>query len=173
MNNELRMLINNLTQDIIDLYNIRIPIENINNVVMILGGSVEESIDIDNMSDGSVRKQDNGFIIYVSPFQSSERKKFTIAHELGHLFLHMGYRINSDLWNKQKNATYYRSGDSLMEYQANEFAAALLMPQKEYKKIMDQYTIGNKVETDKVADYFGVSVSAASNRGKFLGYLQW
>lgn len=75
MNNELRMLINNLTQDIIDLYNIRIPIENINNVVMTLGGSVEESIDIDNMSDGSVRKQDNGFIIYVSPFQSSERKK--------------------------------------------------------------------------------------------------
>ena len=46
MNNELRMLINNLTQDIIDLYNIRIPIENINNVVMTLGGSVEESIDI-------------------------------------------------------------------------------------------------------------------------------
>ena len=85
----------------------------------------------------------------------------------------MGYRINSDLWNKQKNATYYRSGDSLMEYQANEFAAALLMPKKEYKKIMDQYTIGNKVKTDKVEDYFGVSVSAASNRGKFLGYLQW
>ena len=50
MNNELRMLINNLTQDIIDLYNIRIPIENINNVVMTLGGSVEESIDIDPLS---------------------------------------------------------------------------------------------------------------------------
>ena len=143
-----------------------------NNVVMTLGGSVEESIDIDNMSDGSIRKQDNGFIIYVSPFQSSERKKFTVAHELGHLFLHMGYRTNSDLWNKQKNATYYRSVDSLMEYQANEFAAALLMPKKEYKKIMNQYTTGNKVETDKVADYFGVSVSAASSRGKFLGYLQ-
>ena len=42
----------------------------------------------------------------------------------------MGYKINSELWNKQKNAIYYRSGDSLMEYQANEFAAALLMPKK-------------------------------------------
>lgn len=72
----------------------------------------------------------------------------------------------------KKNATYYRSVDSLMEYQANEFAAALLMPKKEYKKIMNQYTTGNKVETDKVADYFGVSVSVASSRGKFLGYLQ-
>ena len=173
MNNELRMLLNNLTQDIIDLYNIQIPIQNINDVVTTLGGCVEESVDIVNMSDGSIRKQDDGFIIYVSPFQSLERKKFTIAHELGHLFLHMGYRINVELWNKQKNLTYYRSGDSLMEYQANEFAAALLMPKKVYKRIMDQYTVGREVETDKVADYFGVSVSAASNRGKFLGYLQW
>ena len=100
MNNELRMLINNLTQDIIDLYNIQIPIENINDVVTTLGGRVEETMDIDTMSDGSIRKQDDGFIIYISPFQSSERKKFTIAHELGHLFLHMGYRISSELWNK-------------------------------------------------------------------------
>ena len=115
MNNELRMLINNLTQDIIDLYNIQIPIENINDVVTTLGGRVEETMDIDTMSDGSIRKQDDGFIIYISPFQSSERKKFTIAHELGHLFLHMGYKISSELWDKQKNATYYRSGDSLME----------------------------------------------------------
>lgn len=172
MNNELRMLINNLTQDIIDLYNIQIPIQNINDIVMALGGHVEKSIDIDNMSDGSIRKQDNGFIIYVSPFQSPERNKSAIANELGHLFLHMGYKINPELWNKQKNGTYYKSDDLLKEYQANEFAAALLMPKKVYKEIMNQYTIGNKVETNKVADYFGVSISAASNRGKFLGYLQ-
>ena len=101
MNNELRILINNLTQDIIDLYNIQIPIQNIDEVVKKIGGRVEESLDIDNMFDGSIRKQDDGFIIYISPFQSTERRKFTIAHELGHLFLHMGYRINSDLWNKQ------------------------------------------------------------------------
>ena len=173
MNNELRILINNLTQDIIDLYNIQIPIQNIDEVVKKIGGRVEESLDIDNMFDGSIRKQDDGFIIYISPFQSTERRKFTIAHELGHLFLHMGYRINSDLWNKQMDATYYRAGDSLLEYQANEFAAALLMPKKIYKVIMDQHTIGNEVETDKIASYFGVSISAASNRWKFLGYLQW
>lgn len=38
---------------------------------------------------------------------------------------------------------------------------------------MEQYTVGNKVRTDEIANYFGVSVSAASNRGKFLGYLEW
>lgn len=173
MNDELRMLINNLTQDIIELYDIQVPIQNINDVVEKLGGRIEESFNIDNMSDGSIRKQDDGFVIFVSPFQSRERKKFTIAHELGHLFLHMGYRINLELWNRQENATYYRAGDSLEEYQANEFAAAFLMPKNKYKEIMDQNTVGNMVETGKIADYFGVSVSAASNRGKFLGYLQW
>ena len=86
MNDELRMLINNLTQDIIDLYNIQIPIQNMNDVVTALDGRIEDSIDIDYMSDGSIRKQDNGFVIYVSPYQSAERRKFTIAHELGHLF---------------------------------------------------------------------------------------
>ena len=173
MNNELRMLINNLTQDIIDLYDIQIPIQDINSVVEKLGGRIEESFNIDNMSDGSIRKQDDGFIIFVLPFQSVERRRFTIAHELGHLFLHMGYKINSDLWEHQENATYYRAGDSLEEYQANEFAAAFLMPKKKYKEIMDKNTVGNMVETGKIASYFGVSVSAASNRGKFLGYLQW
>lgn len=173
MDDELRMLINNLTQDIIKIYEIQIPIQDINGVVEKLGGRIEESFNIDNLSDGSIRKQDDGFVICVSPFQSRERKKFTIAHELGHLFLHMGYRINSNFWDSQENATYYRSGDSLKEYQANEFAAALLMPKKNYKEIMDKNTIGNRVETSKVASYFGVSVSAASNRGKFLGYLQW
>lgn len=47
------------------------------------------------------------------------------------------------------------------------------MPKERYKEIMDRYTIGTSVETRKIAEYFGVSVSAASNRGKFLGYLQW
>ena len=153
MDSELRMLINNLTQDIIDAYHIQIPILDIDYVVtQQLGGRIEESPNIENMSDGSVRKEGNGFVIYVSPYQTTERRTFTIAHELGHLFLHMGYVINQELWERPASETYYRFGDSL---------------------IMDQFTQGNIVETGKVADYFRVSVSAASTRGKFLGYLQW
>ncbi len=173
MNEELRRLINNLTQDIINIYDIQIPIQNINDVVRQLGGYIEENVMPDNMVDGSIRKENDSFVISVSPFQSEERRKFTIAHELGHLFLHMGYIIYPELWSRQRDATYYRSGDSLVEYQANEFAAAFLMPKERYKEIMDRYTIGTSVETRKIAEYFGVSVSAASNRGKFLGYLQW
>ena len=165
-------MINNVTRDIIDLYHIQIPIQDLNDVVTALGGRVEESGDINMLSDSGIKKHDNGFIIYVSPFQSPVRRKYSIAHELGHLFLHMGYKVNPKLWDMQENATYYRSGSSLLKYQAYQFAEALFMPQKVYKEIMDQYTSGNKVETAKIANYFDVSISEASQRGKFLGYLQ-
>ena len=47
------------------------------------------------------------------------------------------------------------------------------MPQEEYLKVMNDNLAGNKVDTSKIAEYFNVSVEAASNRGKFLGYLKW
>lgn len=102
-----------------------------------------------------------------------KRRRFTIAHELGHLFLHMGYLINEELWRKQDQNVYERSGSSEKEYQANEFAAAFLMPKEDYFRKMNESMDGNKVNTSKIAEYFNVSVEAASNRGKFLGYLKW
>ena len=85
----------------------------------------------------------------------------------------MGYLIYEELWDEQEYNIYHRSGSSEQEYQANEFAAAFLMPQDEYLKVMDENTINNRVDTLKIADYFNVSIEAASNRGKFLGYLRW
>lgn len=72
-----------------------------------------------------------------------------------------------------KQWIYYRNGNSREEYFANEFAAAFLMPKIEYKRVMDKNTEGNTVNTQEIAKYFNVSTEAASNRGKWLGYLQW
>ena len=156
MNNKTNELINKLTQDIIKLYDIKIPINNINEVVEKLGGTIEETT---IPSDLGIKKWNDVFIIFVPLSLSIERKRFAIAQELGHLFLHMGYMINTKLWNRQKNMTYYKSKYPLEEYQANEFAGALLMPKNEYKKIMNHCTTGNKVDTRKKAEYFGISVS--------------
>ena len=89
MNGELRSLINRLTQDIIDSFNIQVPIIDMAEVVRLLGGSVEATPNVCDRAEGSIRKLDNSFVIYVSTFQTKERRQFTIAHELGHLFLHM------------------------------------------------------------------------------------
>ena len=85
----------------------------------------------------------------------------------------MGFQTNKGLWDSQNNITYYRNGNSDLEYQSNEFAAAFLMPQRDYKQIMDQNTVGNIVDTSAVARFFHVSIDAAANRGKWLGYLRW
>lgn len=170
MNNATRTMINSLTQDILDSFHIQIPIQDIDELVVSLGGSVQTDF---SCTDGAVVKEGDSFRILVSPFQDEKRRRFTIAHELGHLFLHMGYLTNIELWENQDENIYHRMGSSEKEYQANEFAAAFLMPKNEYLRVMNENVDGNKVNTSKIAEYFNVSVEAASNRGKFLGYLKW
>ena len=132
-----RNLINDLTQDIIDYFHIQIPIKNIDDVVKKIGGTVIQDDQISEYSDGFIKKtSEQSFEIVVSIHQSNGRRNFTIAHELGHLFLHMGYKINHDIWNEQIN-TYFRRGNTEEEYEANEFAAAFLMPKRKYKEIKE------------------------------------
>lgn len=166
----LKVMINSLAEDILNVYDISVPIQNIGDIVEILGGTIQKET---SFSDGAVEKEGDGFRIIVSPYQDEKRERFTIAHELGHLFLHMGYRTNKELWARQENNIYHRIGSSEKEYQANEFAAAFLMPASEYLTVLKRIADGNVVDTSKIAEYFNVSVEAASNRGKFLGYLRW
>lgn len=167
-----RDYINELTQRIIIAYNIKIPITNIENIVHQMGGVLEEKFNFDDLYDGTIKKTGNtSFYIAISPFQSEQRKAFTIAHELGHLFLHMGFQINPFLWERQNETIYKRFGASEQEYQANEFAASLLMPKELYRDILNKSLDGNRVNISKVADFFNVSITAATNRGRFLGYL--
>ena len=170
MDNSTRRMINSLAEDVLSAYNISVPIGNIDEIVEKLGGTIQKEA---FFSDGAVEKEGNGFKIIVSPFQDEKRERFTIAHELGHLFLHMGYRTNNELWEKQENNIYHRTGNSEKEYQANEFAAAFLMPATEYLSVLNKVAEGNMVDTSKIAEYFNVSIEAAANRGKFLGYLRW
>ena len=174
LNSKVKSLINDMADAVRDVYGIKGPISDIDQVVKEMGGIVREDFSLDGFSDGRVRKLENGgFEITVSPYQTVERRNFTIAHELGHLFLHMGFMTDEERWESQNNISYYRSGNSELEYQSNEFAAAFLMPAMEYKKVMDENTVGNLVKTSKVAEYFHVSIDAAANRGKWLGYLRW
>lgn len=170
MDNSTRRMINSLAEDVLSAYNISVPIGNIDEIVEKLGGTIQKEA---FFSDGAVEKEGNGFKIIVSPFQDEKRERFTIAHELGHLFLYMGYRTNNELWEKQENNIYHRIGNSEKEYQANEFAAAFLMPATEYLSVLNKVAEGNMVDTSKIAEYFNVSIEAAANRGKFLGYLRW
>lgn len=173
MDNKLRRRIDDLAKAVLSTYKIITPIKDMNEVVQTIGGRIIESQELGVFSDGRVKKENDGFAIIIPVNQPNTRKNFTIAHELGHLFLHMGYRIDEELWEASENVSFDRRGNSEAELQANEFAAAFLMPKDKYREVMEKNEENNRVYIDKVADYFNVSIDAALYRGKWLGLLQW
>ncbi|WP_151814181.1 ImmA/IrrE family metallo-endopeptidase [Acinetobacter junii] len=86
------------------------------------------------------------------------RQRFTIAHELGHIFLpwHKG-TIASDI-NEYCSSTHstYRE----MESEANRFASELLMPSDWINSILEQ-NIPFKARVEKILQDAGVSLEAA------------
>lgn len=67
---------------------------------------------------------DNGFEIYINKDHPETRRRFTIAHEIGHFLLHkdlIGDGIVDD-------GLYRSSLSTSIEREANQFAADLLMP---------------------------------------------
>ena len=74
---------------------------------------------------GAIQKHPQfGYTILVNESDIAVRQRFTIAHELGHFFLHMDKDAQEN-----KIITSFRMDSSPKERQANAFAANLLMPE--------------------------------------------
>lgn len=99
---------------------------------------------------GAIQKQGNTYTILVNGDESDVRARFTIAHELGHYFLH----IKDDT---RQIVTSFRRDQSPQETAANKFAAELLMPKnlikEEYAKMVIPVsdTLAKKFEVSKPA----------------------
>lgn len=126
--------------------------------------------------EAKIERDGAGFKISLAKGSNERRQRFSIAHELGHLFLHMGYLVNDAKWKSSepyKDAVYYRFGYSIEESEANEFAAALLMPRDEFRKVSHDNQSGGMVDIDGVAEHFMVSADAALTRGRWLNMFAW
>ncbi|MBU4017219.1 ImmA/IrrE family metallo-endopeptidase [Patescibacteria group bacterium] len=99
--------------------------------------------------------------IYVAEDEAPNRKAFTVAHELGHYFLHENKQTEVFLREQILNLTEESREN---EQEANWFAASLLMPEKLIKKY---YSISKDV--DVLSTLFGVSPTAVYFRLKNLG----
>jgi hypothetical protein len=107
--------------------------------------------------DGSIFVHGRASFDIVLPYYTSPlRDRFTVAHELGHYFLH------SD--QGQIPIIAFRQGSTRIEWEANWFAAALLMPESEFTSAFRES--GSLAE---VAMQFGVSQDAAKVRKNALG----
>lgn len=131
-----------------------------------LGGSVYERGYVQmNGNSLKISESDDSFEIYVSAVDNKKRQKFTIAHELGHYIIHY---LGGD--PKSRKNIYYRTSyaeGGISEYEANVFAANLLMPQEKFMKCFEE----QNRDLGIVADKFGVSIVAAEVRARSLGLL--
>ncbi|HLP45187.1 MAG TPA: ImmA/IrrE family metallo-endopeptidase, partial [Candidatus Kapabacteria bacterium] len=143
MNPTKRKGIQKFAEDIYHHFQLQIPVD-AKAVAKALGGRViETETELAEEIDAKIDKEGDSFKITLNANNPNTRSNFTIAHELGHLFLHMGYLVDSERWkniNKYTDSVYYRFGNDEEELEANEFAAAFLMPEKTYRETVKKYT---------------------------------
>lgn len=137
-----------------------------------LGGSI---VSIQSDADAFVRKEGDAFVIGLAE-QPPTRRRFSIAHELGHLFLHMGYLIDKSRWESIKeyqDSPKFRYGFSEEEYEAHEFAGSILMPADEFRAAVRELSNDGRTPLGPLAAKFEVSPDAARTRGQWLGLFEW
>jgi Zn-dependent peptidase ImmA (M78 family) len=142
------------------------PASDLSHLVEEFGGrvSIKDFWQLDGTSDESIIvKSATDFEIFVPPHTSPERDRFTIAHELGHYVLH--YVLASDRLHAKRPFAASRYGNHRVEWEANWFAASLLMPAEKFRSKFTK----ERGHIGRVAEQFNVSTAAAYVRAKALG----
>ncbi|EKO3466648.1 ImmA/IrrE family metallo-endopeptidase [Vibrio fluvialis] len=116
-------------------------------------------IPLENNISGKLHHDGSRWVINVNSLHHPRRQRFTIAHELGHYFLHRGSQ------DKYEDTTFHRGKDySQKELEADNFAGALLMPKDEFTRFIRN----NSNKIDDIAEYFGTSSLAIKKRADVI-----
>lgn len=171
MDNAKRRAIERLASDVRRALNLQqVPVD-VEAAIKNLGGALIYNENLEY--EATIQKTgDESFQITLRDRDNEGRNRFSLAHELGHLFLHMGFAVNPELWRDARFHNDYiiaRFGYSPEEYQANNFAAEFLMPKEEFR----QYYAEVDGNLERIADNFRVTQDAARTRAKWLGLLGW
>jgi Zn-dependent peptidase ImmA (M78 family) len=111
------------------------------------------------------------YSIVLNENDSQNRKRFTLAHELGHYFYDKDYlksnkKIEDGVYHKKWLARDKLTTDKIMramDVKANQFAADILMPKDKFIEYWN-----NGYPPENIANYFGVSIQAVMVRASVL-----
>jgi hypothetical protein len=103
----------------------------------------------------------DGRAIVLSGAGGERRRRFTIAHEIGHFVLH------PELSLPERGGLVTEAGRAV-EREADAFAAELLMPED----LVREAALEHGAKVDRLADRFDVSRAAMRNRLQRLGILE-
>jgi Zn-dependent peptidase ImmA (M78 family) len=140
---------------------------------------------VDDDLSGFLYRDDSGHtIIGANRNHHENRRRFTIAHELGHFLLHEAERVHldsrTDGYALQLRSPASATGENVNEREANLFAAEVLMPAKLLERdlrahnldLLDDDEEGLKM-LKALAKKYKVSVQALTIRLNNLGYIQY
>ena len=123
--------------------------------------------------DGFLYREDSKVVIGVNRDQAAVRKRFTVAHELGHLLLHEHQEVHVDRgFRVRLRSDASRVGAYPDEMEANRFAAELLMPIDFLRAdLKDQdFDLADDGDLRSLAKRYGVSTQALAIRLNGLSY---
>jgi Zn-dependent peptidase ImmA (M78 family) len=134
-----------------------------------LGMSVHNATFSEDNIVGMISKRGDRITLLVNHSAPPFRKLFTIAHEMGHYFLHLlhdGEFVDDEtnLFRQPQDEQRNPTPEQRREIQANLFAAALLMPEE---AVRSEWMKGRSL--DKLARKFNVSRTAMGLRISQLG----
>lgn len=110
-------------------------------------------------------KKDGKLLLGVNEKEAENRRRFTIAHEIGHYVLHPSSLLHYD----RPDVVHFRAKNILgpEEREANYFAAELFMPEELLRKCI---VVGID-SGPELAERFKVSVEAMGYRLANLGFI--
>jgi Zn-dependent peptidase ImmA (M78 family) len=134
-----------------------------------LGIRVNNAKFSDDSMVGMIAKRGDNVTLLVNQGDPPFRKRFTIAHELGHHFLHLlqdGEFVDgeADLFRQQWEESAAMTPQRRREIQANMFASSLLMPEQEVRREWPSFR-----SVSGMARRFNVSEAAMGIRIDQLG----
>ena len=144
----------------------------VDQVAQYLGIQVDEA-DLGEECSGMLVRDEESAVIGVNVKHHEHRKRFTIAHEIAHFVLHGGEAYIDEPPHIDFRAADSGSGTQQEEKEANQFAAALLMPADQVRAAVAEqpFDPAQDDELPNLARRFKVSPQAMTTRLIHLGLI--
>lgn len=142
------------------------PVKEANRYGIEVFADVEHAHLKDGESGMIERNSDGGTTIWVADEDSLERQRFTIAHELGHYV--NGHLDDNTKMLRDSTKSYSQDNYDYKEYEANKYAAELLMPEEKLEFLLNNQKI---TTVEGLAAALIVSYTAMKIRLQNLGWI--
>lgn len=111
--------------------------------------------------DGVTAYTERGLpFIVINKNKPNDRKRFTIAHELGHIIMHFPFRFQNDFYDRIKDER-----DDIYETEADRFASEFLMPTSDIFQDLQGLTYS---KLGLLKQYWNVSKASIVRKAKTL-----